>query len=359
LFKKLKIKSLKYKARELPKVATLDTHLPALTSGTQNQGLSCFVPKENATILKNVISIAANGAAGTTFYQSHEFTILQDAYAIKWKYSKKKLSDKHYLFLASAITKVTVDSGKYGWDYKANWTKVENEKILLPITAKGEIDYKFMEEFIAELQAYLLATGLNDYELTKEEQNSLHLFNNCDRGGVNEFKLGDLFEIEKTLSFNKEMLTLGGEYDYVTRTSQNQGILQTTGFVNDENINSAGNWSLGLLQMDFFYRHKSWYAGQFMRKITPKIVVDKQTALFFSVILNKQKHRLLQVLVRDVDKVFKNTKIQLPVTANGEIDYEFMQTFIKAIQKLVIKDVVLYADRELKALRAVIKNQAF
>jgi len=40
-----------------------------------------------------------------------------------------------------------------------------------------------------------------------------------------------LFEIENTLSFNKDKLTIGDEYDYITRTSQNQGILQTTGFV--------------------------------------------------------------------------------------------------------------------------------
>ena len=70
-----------------------------------------------------------------------------------------------------------------------------------------------------------------------------------------------MFEIENTLSFNKEVLTKGTTYDYVTRTSQNQGILQETGFVNSENINSVGTWSLGLLQMDFFYRDKPWYAG--------------------------------------------------------------------------------------------------
>lgn len=64
--------------------------------------------------------------------------------------------------------------------------------------------------------------------------------------------LGDLFKVENTLSFNTDKLVSGKEYDYVTRTSLNQGILQTTGFVNEENINPAGTWSLGLLQMDFF-----------------------------------------------------------------------------------------------------------
>ena len=148
-----------------------------------------------------------------------------------------------------------------------------------------------------------------------------------------EFLIGDLFEIENTLSFNKELLTEGTTYDYVTRTSQNQGILQETGFVNSENINSAGNWSLGLLQMDFFYRDKPWYAGQFVRKITPKIKLDnKKVILFFTVLLNKQKSKLLSVLVRDVDNTFRNSKITLP-TKDGAIDFAFMEDFISELEK--------------------------
>lgn len=69
-----------------------------------------------------------------------------------------------------------------------------------------------------------------------------------------EFRLGELFDISNTSSFNADKLVEGDDYDYVTRTSNNQGVLRTTGFVNKENINEAGVWSLGLLQMDFFYR---------------------------------------------------------------------------------------------------------
>lgn len=104
-----------------------------------------------------------------------------------------------------------------------------------------------------------------------------------------EYKLGDLFKIESTLSFNTDKLVSGNEYDYVTRTSLNQGILKSTGFVNRENINPAGTWSLGLLQMDFFYRRKPWYAGQFVRKIIPKIEIKDSAVLFFSTLLNKSQ----------------------------------------------------------------------
>lgn len=155
------------------------------------------------------------------------------------------------------------------------------------------------------------------------------------------FTLGELFEIQNTLSFNKDQLTMGSEYDYVTRTSQNQGILQETGFVNQENINPSGTWSLGLLQMDFFYREKPWYAGQFVRKIIPKIELTKSTILFFTVILNKEKKNLLSGLVRDVDKAFRDAKIQLPVK-NGKINFSFMENFIAELEAERLAELEAY-----------------
>ena len=173
-----------------------------------------------------------------------------------------------------------------------------------------------------------------------------------------EYKLGDLFKIESTLSFNTDRLVSGNEYDYVTRTSLNQGILKSTGFVNRENINPAGTWSLGLLQMDFFYRRKPWYAGQFVRKIIPKIEIKGSAVLFFSTLLNKQKPKLLSVLVRDVDKVFCSTKIQLPIR-NGKIDFDFMDSFVAELSAyLTVSGYDNYelSVEELDALR-IFSNQ--
>ena len=38
-------------------------------------------------------------------------------------------------------------------------------------------------------------------------------------------------------------------------------------------------------------------------------------------------------------------------------DYEAMQDFISAVQKLVIKDVVQYADKKIGATKKVLKNK--
>ncbi|WP_194148767.1 restriction endonuclease subunit S [Helicobacter pylori] len=176
-----------------------------------------------------------------------------------------------------------------------------------------------------------------------------------------EFRLGDLFEIEKTLSFNKDALTQGQDYDYITRTSQNQGVLQTTGFVNAENLNPPFTWSLGLLQMDFFYRKKSWYAGQFMRKITPKTEIenkiDLRIAHYFTTLLNALKRPLLSVLVRDIDKTFREQKIQLPLKPTAktqtlkDIDFHFMEKFIAELEQCRLAELEQCRLAELEQCR--------
>ncbi len=45
-----------------------------------------------------------------------------------------------------------------------------------------------------------------------------------------------------------------------------------------------------------------------------------------------------------------NTKIQLPAH-NNQPHYALMETFISAIQKLVIKDLVLYVDGKIRATK--------
>ena len=46
--------------------------------------------------------------------------------------------------------------------------------------------------------------------------------------------------------------------------------------------------------------------------------------------------------------------MQLP-TKNNKPDYATMETFIKAIEKLVIKDVVQYTDKRIAATAQMVK----
>ncbi|WP_120859693.1 restriction endonuclease subunit S [Helicobacter pylori] len=321
---------------------------------------------------------------GNCFYHPYLASVEMKVHVLKLK--NRTLTKRIGLFLANQLNKCFYGQFTYGTQLSSSKLKHNNFKIQLPLKPTAntqtlkDIDFDFMEKFIAELEqcrlaeleAYLKATGLENTTLSNEEENALNVFNGNNSNtpcGLTwqHFKLGDLFEIEKTLSFNKDALTQGEDYDYITRTSQNQGVLQTTGFVNAENLNPPFTWSLGLLQMDFFYRKKSWYAGQFMRKITPKAEIENKinshTAHYFTTLLNALKRPLLSVLVRDIDKTFREQKIQLPLKPTAktqtldDIDFDFMCTLINALMKQIIQGVVEYCGAKIQATKEIISQE--
>ncbi len=366
---------------------------PLVTAGYENYGVAEYISNHDQKVFKgNTITIDMFANA---FYRYSEYSADDNILVLTPKFT---MSYRIGLCVSARINAVLKTKFSYAKQYRQKDFNVTIISLPLKPNAKTQtlkdIDFHFMEKFIAELEqcrlaeleqcrlaeleAYLKATGLSDTTLSDDEENALNAFNgkNSMGGGGNtpcglrwqSFKLGDLFEIEKTLSFNKDALTQGQDYDYITRTSQNQGVLQTTGFVNAENLNPPFTWSLGLLQMDFFYRKKSWYAGQFMRKITPKTGIENKINLriahYFTTLLNALKRPLLSVLVRDIDKTFREQKIQLPLKPNAKtqtldgIDFHFMQTLINALMKQTIQGVAQYSSAKIQAAKEVISQEA-
>lgn len=151
LFERIKTKKLPFKAKELPGTST-DTHtLPCLTSSFNNQGLNYFAPKDEATILKNVISIPSNSDVYRSYFQSKPFTVLSDAYAIKWIFDSKKLLPNQYLFVVQCINKVT-DLPIYSYKNKlGGWNVVKNKHIKLPVK-NDKPDYESMNTLISAIK---------------------------------------------------------------------------------------------------------------------------------------------------------------------------------------------------------------
>ena len=98
---------------------TEEFDLPARTATTQNQGLSCYVPRDLATILKNKISVSANGDY-CAFWHDEEFTILQDSYALDG--NGFELNTELALYIVTAMQKALAP--KYNWNNKSGWEKI-------------------------------------------------------------------------------------------------------------------------------------------------------------------------------------------------------------------------------------------
>ena len=342
--------------------------LPVLTAGIENQGLNNYAPRDNATILKNVISISTNGAnTGATFYQNKEFTVLQDAYAISFK--EELPNDNQYLFLTSAIAKSIY--GNFAWTDKAGWEKVKKEFIQLP-TKDGKIDFEFMdacireleeerireleEERIRELSAYLTVSGLDNYELSSEEKESLEKFN-LEVDTWKLFKVQDVFDVKsskKRFDANKvEILNYG--FPYIVRMSTNNGI---KGYINqDEQLLNQGNTiAFGQDTATMFYQENPYFTGDKIKILECRYDnFNKINSMFLISVMRKSFSTFSWGANSFSEKVINNQEIKLP-TKDGKIDFEFMELLISAVQKLVIKDVVLYADEKIQSTKKILKE---
>ena len=331
---------------------------PYLCASAENNAVSSYIDYR-ADLKEAGNCIFIGGKTFVVSYQENDFFSNDSHNLALYLNDEVNATKPHLLFMAACIARSL--GHKYTWGNSISKQKIKGDFVSLPVTVSGEIDFAFMDAFIRELEeerirelaAYLKVSGLADSKLSARERKALDRFG---KEGFAEFRLEDIFNIDKITGFNSDRLVDGEEYDYITRTSINQGILKSTGYVDGGEINASGTWSLGLLQMDFFYRKKPWYAGQFVRKITPKISMSDLACHFFTGILNKQKKHLLSVLVRNVDEIFRSSKVMLPVTPSGSPDYSYMETFMRAVQKLVVKDIADLADKRISATKKCVKG---
>ena len=141
ILRKIDTQKILLKKRECSPIKTKEYNLPARTATTQNHGLSCYIPRDCATVLNNCISVSANGDY-CAFWHDSEFTILQDSYALQG--NGFELTEKIALFLISCMDRAF--SSKYNWNNKSGWEKLRNETIKLPVTESEEIDWEYMQK---------------------------------------------------------------------------------------------------------------------------------------------------------------------------------------------------------------------
>ena len=378
VFEKIDTGKIDGKAGDFPTSPDAEHDIPLLTSSSQNQGLTRFAPRSSCpTILSNVISVASNGAAGETFYQEDEFAVLQDAYAIR-PIGRDIPNRECGLFLASIIGARL--RGNFDWSNKANWSKVSELKIKLPVIETEEIDWRYMDkriaeleaERIAELEAYLTVTGLNDYELTEEDKEILttKLIDSSKQGGqsqsttsgdgcwreAREFRIGDLFEIKtptKRFNANSVEITENIGHPYIVRCSTNNGI---RGYIDEdeEYLNDGNTFSFGQDTATIFWQEKPYFTGDKIKVLKPKFKCNSKIACFITNGITIAFSNFSWGAQSFKISVIEDGKIFLPVTDEDKPDWAYMENYIRVIEKIVIKDVVKYKDDIIDKTREIL-----
>ncbi|WQU17426.1 restriction endonuclease subunit S [Helicobacter pylori] len=355
-----------------------------ITAGLSNNGVLGQSDIKAKVFESHTITIDMFGCA---FYRSFPYKMVTHARVFSLK-PKFEINHKIGLFLSTLFFGYPK---KFGYENMCSWVKIKNDKVILPLkpTANAQtlenIDFDFMEKFIAELEqcrlaeleqcrlaeleqcrlaeleAYLKATGLSNTTLSNDEKNALNLF----KCGLTwqSFKLGDLFEVlsyKKRFDANKVNIYASktkDTYPYVVRTSLNNGI---RGYLKENtNFLNAGNTiSFGQDTATMFYQEKPYFTGdkiKILRCKNPNF--NKINALFFITSLTKAFRNFSWGSASFSVSIIENQNISLPTNPHGGIDFNFMHTLINALMKQTIQGVAQYCGAKIQATKEIISQE--
>ncbi len=311
-------------------------------AGTTNTGVVNYISNPVASFPKNSITV---DIFGNVFYRDYDFGAGDDT-GVYWN-NKKNYSKEIMLFFAISMEKSLFD--KFSFGTKLRSSQSLNFKMKLP-TQNGKIDFDFMESFIAELEAerleeleaYLSATGLKNYILTAEEQLVLDDFDNIE---WKYFKLEKLFGKSTRGKRLKSADRISGSLPFVTAGETDEGISAFIG--NDVNVFSENNTTIDMFGSAKYRNYK--YGGDDHIAVVHTENLPKLASIFVTTAIHKSSYNGKfnygrNFYAKDADEL----NITLP-TQNNQPNYAIMETYISAIQKLVIKDLVLYTDKKIAA----------
>lgn len=131
---------------------------PLVTAVGVNNGIGYFVGNDNDSRAEGSISVVRNGASvGKAFYHKYSALYGNDCRRMKLKNVQ---SEYISLFITQVIR---MQKEAFSYSRKLGTDRLENLKIMLPVTETGTPDYDFMElygklMFLRKYNQYLLAT---------------------------------------------------------------------------------------------------------------------------------------------------------------------------------------------------------
>ncbi len=339
--------------------------IPRVSVQTTDNGILGYFDGSlvNARYFENFISV---NFFGVSYYHPYRASVEMKVHTLKLP--NKSLTKSEGTFISAMINKAF--DGKFNYSTQLSSSKLKNGNYTIQLPTKnGKIDFAFMESFvaeleaeriaeleaerIAELEAYLVASGLKDYSLTKEEKKVLVEF---EKQEFSPFKVIDVFDVKNTGNIlSRDIVENSGDTPYLGASADNNSVSSYISY--DEKYLDKGNCVfIGGKTFVVSYQEKDFYSNDSHNLVLYLKDTEKQTKpnyLYLAACVNKSlKHKYSWGDSISNKKIQKDT-VTLPAQ-NDQPDYGKMETFISAIQKLVIKDVVQYADRKIAATKEVV-----
>ena len=353
------IKPTKYYRLQNEEIISKNGNVPLVSNSSIENGVMGFSNLKPLNKGNTLTCSDTTLGADTMFYQQKDFIGYSH---IQHLVPKFKPFNKE---IASAIISacIVATSKKYDYGNKFNREAMNKTIIHLP-TKNGKIDFEFMESFIAELEAerinklddYLIANGFNNYVLTDEEKQVLEAFRNDKNsmGGVvdnqvvvnlkwRKFNLEKLFGKAtrgKRLKGDDRIL---GDLPFVTAGETDEGVSAFIG--NNVNIFPENTTTIDMFGSAKYRNYK--YGGDDHVAVVHTENLPKLASIFVTTSIHKTSYNGQfnygrNFYAKDADEL----NISLPAV-NNQPNYELMEILISAIQKLVLKDVVLYVNNKI------------
>lgn len=296
---------------------------PVIVNSNTNNGIGGYTSKP-LTEQGNVITYSdTTDGASTIFYQDKPFVGYSH---VKVILPKSKLSQATMIYLTSIIISA-IKNQKYDFSYKLTTDKMLNTIIKLPIDAKGEPDWEYMDN-----QVRHLAT-LSDLTITSLNPAKLPIF----IGEWKEFSVNKVFNVFTGAQVPRRYL-INGSQDRISVTNENNGVISK--FDENELLKSSNARILtNFVSINFFgyaFYHKNKASLEMkVHAIQRKddVSFSENQGLYIASLLNSQYAGKYGYGNQLSSSKLKNKVIKLPVNLQGDPDWQYMDQYISWIKQ--------------------------
>jgi len=340
---------------------------PVVSSGNDNTGILGCSDIEACVIPKNTITV---DMFGNVYYRDFDYKMVTHARVFALLPNGFSLDEKTGLYFATSLTWL---SHAFSYNNMCSYKKIKDMEIEIPVIKSPDsdheytvedIDFEYMKQRIAELEkqriaeldAYLAASGLNNYELTDEDK---EILSSSTRQVFKEFAVKDVLNVEQTKSVVAKADLTEGDIPYVTRTVSDNGYMGTCG--NKDKVNKSNCITIGAETGVAFYQPNDFVAGNKVYRLSREGLNIKEY-LFLASVLNAQTKNYSYSNARIPEKI-KAERILLPVIKSpdpdhkytvDDIDFDYMERYIRATEKSVIADVVRYKNKVIEETKKTV-----